>query len=183
MPRKFLYLLALVAVSVQAACADEPKPLSLVGTWKILEFHDDGTDKIGRLGVLPRHSDTKFAKLVFTDKECWVVRADGTRDGMRGLTNCAWKSYSINALKTPREIELTGFAGSDGGDAELPYVGIWKVEDKRLLICWNEEGTTTSNGKKRPSEFKSDGAMNLFIAERLSDKPEGKPEKSNAVRK
>jgi uncharacterized protein (TIGR03067 family) len=163
-----------------AVLAADAEPPALVGTWKVVEFKDDNTDQLGRLGVAKASADTKFAKLVFTETECWVVRADGKRDVQKGQSNCAFKSYRLTPGKTAHEIDLVGYAGND---AEVGYVGIVKIEGGKLYLCWNEEGTGCANGKRRPTTFESDGAMNLFAAERLSDKPEEKPKEANGASK
>ncbi len=149
----------------------------------MIEYKDDAIDQRGRLGVTKGEvGKGQFAKLVFTKDECWVVRADGKRDAVKGQTNCGFKSWTTKAGKVGHEIELTAFGGSDGGDAEVKYVGVVKVGEGKLFLCWNEGGATTPNGKKSPTKFESDGMMNLFVCERLSDTPEAKPKKSNAIR-
>lgn len=174
-------VLLVASVSVSAA---EPDPPALVGTWKVVEYKDDAVDQRGRLGMTKATVEKgKFAKLVFAKDECWVVRADGKRDAVKGLTNCGFKGYTTKPGKDVTEIELTGFAGSDGGDAEAKYVGIVKIDGGKLYMCWNEEGDKHAMGKKLPTKFESDGMMNLFVAERISDKPEDKPKETNAVPK
>lgn len=170
--------LAAWAAHVQAT---EPAAPSIVGTWKVVEFKDDGGDQRGRLGMAKATADTKYAKLVFAADECWVVRADGKRDVIKGLTNCGFKKYAVKPGEAVHQITLIAFGGIDGGDAEVTYVGILKVEGEKLSLCWNEEGADKSNGKKLPAKFESDGNMNLFVAERLSEKAEDKPGTTNAV--
>ena len=128
-------------------------------------------NRLARLGAEQRPKKDKkprIAKLVMTETECWVIRGDGKRDVRAGLSNCAWKSYKTRVSKTSKEIDLTGFAGTGGAKIKT-YSGIYQIKENKLWICWNE------SGKSRPTQFTSDGSMNLFVCERLSKKVEKRP--------
>lgn len=151
---------------------------ALVGTWKILEFHDDGGDKIGRLtgrSLKPTDPPEAFPRLVFTANECYVMRpskAGYLREMIVGLTNVAWTSCTLDEKATPtRTIEITSIVETGSTKPPLVYAGIYELKGKQLRICWNESGVGP-NGRIRPKEFKSDGAMNLLICKKLSDEPE-----------
>jgi hypothetical protein len=45
---------------------------------------------------------------------------------------------------------LTAFGGSDGGDAEVKYVGVVKVGEGKLFLCWNEEVPRLRTARNRP---------------------------------
>lgn len=172
--RKLLRLLTLLVVCAQGLRAAEPAKTStgsdreqLQGTWKIVAFHDDGNDKIGRLGVsaAKKGQPERIAKLAFAGDECYVLRADGKRDALAGLTNCAWKSYSLKAAEGVKQIDLQGVGGKEGEKLKL-YPGIYELSGAKLRICWNEGGAV------RPTKLESNGEMNLFECERLSSEPE-----------
>jgi uncharacterized protein (TIGR03067 family) len=154
--------------------ADAPKPATsdraaLVGTWKIISFKDDAIERIDRLGGLPPDSPKadpkKFARLVFTADECWVLHVDGKRDVLAGRTDCAFKSCTLDEKANPKAIDLVGVR-TDKGEALHTYHGIYDLDGKKLRICWNE------GGDARPTKFESDKDNNLFVCERVSDQPE-----------
>lgn len=151
--------------SGQFLAAGEPDlRAALVGTWKIVDFHDDGRPRLERLGASPKAKKgqkPRTALLVVTPQECWILRGDGRREATPGLANCAWKSFTLDPAQKPIAIDLVGFAGKDGSKTRT-YAGILELQKDRLRICWNEMGKT------RPTAFASDGAMNLLVCERLS---------------
>lgn len=164
-----------VLIGAVAGAAADPKPdrEALIGTWKIVAFHDDGGDKLSRLGVspAPKGKPPRVAKLVVTADEIFVLRGDGTRDVLAGLTNCAWKSYTLNEKASPKTIDLLGVPGKEGGKPKT-YFGIYELAGDKLKICWNETPKGNDPAKVRPTKFKSDGDMNLFVCEKLLDTPE-----------
>lgn len=175
---RFLVLMLGVLISHWIAApssADDRQ--KLVGTWKITMFQDDGRDRLERLGAGPakkKDRSPRVAYLVFSQEACYVIRGDGQRESKPGLANAAWKSCTLDESASPKTIDIVGFAGKEGQKSKT-YLGIYKIEDDKLTICYCEQGN------KRPTEFQSDGAMNLFAAERLSDKPLPLPkEKSEA---
>ena len=108
----FLFIV-LVFITVTNFSSAQTKSADLVGTWKITKFEDDGRDRLGRLGVSAKPKKGKkasFAKLIISEKECWVIRGDGKREVKQGLSNCAWKSFQLDANK-PHHIDITGMAG------------------------------------------------------------------------
>ncbi len=163
---------ALIVATPTIAADPKRDREAMIGTWKIVQFHDDGSDKIGRLGVtqVPKGKPERIAKLVVTADEVFVIRADGKRDVLAGLTNTAWKSVTLDPSKDPKQIDIVGQPGK--GDKPVKYLGIYKLEDKKLTICWNETPKGNDPEKIRPKKFESDGDMNLFICEKLSDTPE-----------
>ena len=145
--------------------ADEP--VELVGTWKITAFQDDGRDRLERLGAGPakkQGEETRVAKLVFTAGECYILRGDGRREFASGLTNAGWKSYTLDEDASPKSIDIVGFAGKDNEKLKT-YQGIYTMENGQLTICYCEQGAT------RPTKLKSNGAMNLLVAQRISNVP------------
>lgn len=139
----------------------------LLGTWKIVQFRDDGGDKIGRLGAGPAQGKRpeRIAKLVVTKDEIYVVRADGQRDVAAGLTNCAWRSCRLHEEADPKHIDIVGVPGRDVKPKN--YFGIYELKGDKLSICWNETPRTADPAKIRPTQFESDGEMNLFVCERM----------------
>ncbi|MDX1948777.1 MAG: TIGR03067 domain-containing protein [Pirellulaceae bacterium] len=139
----------------------------LIGEWRIVEFQDDGGDKIGRLGGVSARGKRaeKFAKLIITSDEIYVLRGDGQRDVLTGLTNCAWKSFTIDSTTNPKQIDIVGVPGKD--DKPHHYHGIYSLEKEKLSICWNETPRSPDPAKARPTKFASDDEMNLFVCERL----------------
>ncbi len=168
----------LLAAALAAAADDKPKSDrdALVGTWKIVEYHDDGGEKMGRLtgrALTPKDGPEKYPRLVFTADECYVLRPGkdgGVRELVAGLTNVNWKAVKLDeAAKPVKTIEI-GQHKRDPAAKDVVLPGIYELDGKKLRICYNE----TPNPAKpvRPTEFKSDGAMNLFVCEKLSDVPE-----------
>lgn len=144
----------------------------LVGTWEVKVFHDDGRDRLSRIGVSPpkKGREARVAKLVFTDKECYLIRGDGRREMASGLTNAGFNSCKLDESKTPRTIDIDGFAGKQNEKTKT-YPGIYEIDGDKLRICYAETSST------RPSKFESDGHNNLFECERISEKPLPLPEK------
>lgn len=174
-----LILLAVGFLTGAAAADDKPAAKTdrerLVGTWKVVEFHDDGGDKMGRLvgkALTPKDGPEKYPRLVFTADGCYVLRPGkdgGVRELVAGLTNVNWKSVKLDETAEPKTIDITPHKRSpDAKDVVLP--GIYELDGNKLRICWNETPGQSKNA--RPTEFKSDGHMNLFVCERLSDMPE-----------
>jgi uncharacterized protein (TIGR03067 family) len=163
-PAILIILLFVGIAAPKFATADERD--ALVGTWKIVSFLDDGSEKLSRLGVAPAKGDRpeRIARLVFTADECYVLRGDGRRDAAQGLTNCAWLEYALPNEAEPRHIDIAGLPGKNGKPRS--YLGIYQLRQKQLQLCWPElKG-------ERPTEFKSDGDLNLFVCERISEVPE-----------
>ena len=160
-----LVLIAGLSSRAQAAESDDRK--TLVGTWKITVFQDDGRDRLDRLGagLAKKDQPPRVAKLVFTADECWVIRGDGKRELKAGLANAAFKAVKLDPGANPKTIDITGFSGKEA-DATKTYQGIYSLEDKTLRICWCEQGNT------RPTKLESDGANNLFVCEKISDEPQ-----------
>lgn len=159
----FLTLCCLQPCIVRAGDAEE-----LIGTWKIVQFRDDGSDKIGRLGVAPAQGKrpARVAQLIVTKTEIYVVRADGTRDVLAGLTNCAWQSCQLLEKTDPKQIDLVSVPGKDG--KPKTYFGIYSLDKDKLSICWNETPRTSDPAKIRPTKLESDGEVNLLVCERIS---------------
>ena len=146
----------------------------LVGTWKITVYQDDGRDRLSRLGVGPTKKDKKphVAKLVFTKDECYILRGDGRREMASGLANAGFKSCMLNPSTSPKSIDIDGFAGKNN-EKWKTYMGIYKIDGDKLVICYCEQGKT------RPTKFESDGANNLFEAQRISKDPQPIPVNQN----
>lgn len=178
-------VLSALLLPVLAASAADPAPKSetapagkdglaaVIGTWKIVEFQDDAKDRMARLGVAPAKDGgaPRIAKLVIAAEDVFVIRGDGTRDVATGLTSCAWRGVKFDPSASPLHIDLTeNVEGNPKVKSPKTFRGILAVEGGRLKLCWNEEG-----GEQRPTRFESDAANNLFVCERLSDKPEPSP--------
>ncbi len=158
-------LAALLVLSTTATLADAGDRDALVGTWKITVFQDDGRDRLERLGAgsaKKKGAEPRVAHLVFDATGCWVLRGDGKREVRAGLANAAWKSVTLDESTQPKSVDVTGFAGKDG-TKEKVYVGVYSLDGNTLKIAWAESGS------KRPTELVSDGANNLFVAEKVSD--------------
>lgn len=169
----------LLAPTTVTAADDKPAPKSdreaLIGTWLVIEFHDDGGDKTGRLtgrSVNPRDKPDLLPRLVFTAEGCYVLRPSKTgwqRDINAGITNVNWDTVKLDEKAKPNKtIDITPFRKDETVKVTL-LPGIYELDGKKLRICYNE----TPNLSKgcRPTEYKSDGDMNLFICEKLSDEP------------
>ena len=163
--RVFPILLGMMVTPLHAGDRD-----ALIGTWEITVFLDDGNDRLARLGAgaAKKGKGPRIAKLVFTEDACFVLRGDGKRDVLSGLTNAAWKKVTLHPDKSPKEIEITGFAGKDGSKEKV-YPGIYDISDGKLKICWAESGSD------KPTEFISNGHFNLFECKRISEEPEDLP--------
>lgn len=148
---------------------------ALVGTWKIVSFMDDGSDRIGRLGVTvappKKGQPERIAKLVVTRDEVFVIRADGKRDRLAGLTNCAWTTFALDERASPKAIDITGVPKAQAAP-KPPYYGIYETDGKTLRICWAETPKSRDPAKARPREFKSDGDNSMLVCERITDVPE-----------
>lgn len=169
--RNFYLLLTFGIMAVpQPAFAD---PHSLVGTWKITVFQDDGRDRLSRIGVGPakKGQEPRVAKLVFTEDECYLIRGDGRREMASGLTNAGWKSYKLDESTTPKSIDIVGFTGKENEKTKT-YPGIYEIAGDRLRICYAE------TSPQRPAKFESNGNDNLFECERMSKEPLPVPEKN-----
>ena len=150
----------------------------LIGTWKVEVFEDDGRDRLSRLGAGPakkKGQKPRVAKLVFTKDECYLIRGDGRREMASGLTNAGFKSCKLEESKTPKSIDLHGFAGKQNEKTKT-YPGIYEIDGDKLRICYAETSST------RPTKFESDGHNNLFECERISEKPLPPPEKKSENR-
>jgi len=143
---------------------------SLIGTWEVTVFQDDGRDRLERLGAGPAKKDQppRVAKLIFTGDECYLIRGDGRRELASGLANAGWKSCTLDSSTIPKTINIIGFAGKES-DRTKTYRGIYEIEDDRLRICYAE------SGPNRPTKFESDGNNNLFECQRISKEPDPKP--------
>ena len=163
-------LLALgVAYLPSLAFADDRE--ALIGTWKITLFHDDGNDRLSRLGAGPakKEKPARVAKLVFTADDCFLIRRDGRREMASGLTNAGWKSITLDETTTPKSIDIVGFAGKEN-ERTKTYPGIYELAGDTLRICYPEYGS------QRPTKFESNGNDNLFECERISKEPLPVPE-------
>ena len=174
MRMRTLHTLALIAVVFipQSAFGDAS---SLVGTWQITVFQDDGRDRLSRLGAgAPRKNETepRTAKLVFTSNQCFILRGDGRREMASGLANAGWKSCKLDTTTDPMSIDITGFAGKNNEKTKT-YLGIYKVDGDVVTICYCEQGN------QRPTKFESNGAMNLIEAKRVSDDPAPLPKQES----
>jgi uncharacterized protein (TIGR03067 family) len=177
-----LLIPALAASAADPAAKSEPAGkdglAAVIGTWKIVEFQDDAKDRMARLGVAPAEEGgakdggtARIAKLVIAADDVFVIRGDGKRDVVTGLTGCAWRGVKFDPSASPMHIDLTeNVEGNPKVKSPKTFRGILAVEGGRLKLCWNEEG-----GEQRPGKFESDAANNLFVCERLSDKPEPSP--------
>ena len=132
--------------------------------------YDDGKDRLSRLGAAPAKNGKapRVAHLVCTKNECYVIRGDGRREMASGLANAGFKKFTLDPSTTPKSIDLQGFAGKSNEKTKT-YAGIYRITKGELTICYCEQGS------KRPVEFLSDGANNLFQAERVSAEPLPKP--------
>ncbi|MBA4067737.1 MAG: hypothetical protein C0501_29365 [Isosphaera sp.] len=167
----------LLAAALAAAADDKPKSdrEALVGTWKIVEYHDDGAERMGRLvprPLTPKDGPEKYPRLVFTADACYVLRPGkdgGVRELTAGLTNVNWKAVKLDETAKPKAIDITPHK-KDPAAKDVVLPGIYELDGKKLRIAWNE--TPAQSKHLRPTEFKSDGHMNLFVCEKLSDTPE-----------
>lgn len=178
--RWLAFALPVLAISLVGSLNGEDKPKEkndrekLIGTWKILEYHDDGSERMGRLigrTLTPKDGDDKYPKLVFTDTECYVLRPSkdgGIRETIAGITNVNWKTVKLDETSKPKTFDITPFKPEGAKESLMP--GIYELDGKKLRIAWNETPAQSKN--MRPTEFKSDAHMNLFICEKLSDSPE-----------
>jgi uncharacterized protein (TIGR03067 family) len=73
-------------------------------------------------------------------------------------------NVTFDANKTPSEITLEFTEGTDKGKRSL---GIYKVEDGRLTICWTLVGVS----RERPSRFETapKSGLTLVVQERLKE--------------
>ena len=144
---------------------------ALVGTWQITVYQDDGKDRLARLGAGPAKKDQqpRIAKLVFTADACYILRGDGRREMVSGLTNAGWTSCTLDESTTPKSIDIVGFAGKDS-DRMKTYPGIYELDGDKLRICYAE------TSPQRPTRFESDGHNNLFECVRIFDEAEPVPE-------
>lgn len=143
---------------------------ALIGTWEIKAFTDDRPDDtrgLPRLGVVPAKpgQPQKLPKLVCTGEEMIVVRANGKREVVAGLTNCGWGKFSIDEKATPKTIDLWLYK-SDPAAKDQIYKGIYEIDGKTLKICWGE------TSPKRPTKIETTDHNNVFVCEKLSDTPE-----------
>ncbi len=162
--RSFCLLLTMGFFAIEhSAFAD---PLSLIGTWKITVFQDDGRDRLERLGAGPakKGGELRIAKLVFTSDACYLIRGDGRREMASGLTNAGWKSYTLDESTTPKSIDIVGFTGKENEKSKT-YLGIYEIDGDHLRICYAE------TSPQRPTKFESNGNDNLFVCERISNEP------------
>ena len=165
MQKCFVFVMAILIILLFSRDSSAEDGIqSLIGSWKITVFQDDGRDRLERLGVKPvkKGQKPRFAKMIFTKTECLILRGDGKREKASGLANAGWKSCKLNATTSPKSIDIEGFTGKNNEKTKT-YKGIYKLEGKTLTICYCEQGN------KRPSNFESDGANNLFVCEKLSD--------------
>lgn len=159
----------------QEKAAPKSDRQALIGTWLVLEFHDDGGDKTGRLTGRSVNSKDKpelLPRLVFTETECYVLRPskDGwLREVSAGLTNCNWASVNLDETAKPYKGMIITRVKKSPTDPDAVMPGIYELDGKNLRICYNE--TPSPNSNKPPTELKSDGAMNLFVCEKISDEP------------
>jgi len=176
---RFLPFLLVAALVALAAAQDKPAPKSdreaLIGTWLVVEFHDDGGDKLGRLtgrSVNPKDKPELLPRLVFTAERCYVLRpskAGWQRDNNAGITNVNWDTVKLDEKATPHKtIDITPFRKDENVKATL-LPGIYELDGKKLRICYNE--TPNLSKGRRPTEYKSDGDMNMFVCEKISDEP------------
>jgi len=165
-------LVCLTAARALAADkADQDLHTEIIGIWRIMSFLDDNQEKIGRLGGEGKDKDGKlieFPKLIVTADKCAILDSRGRRPANNNITNVGWDKYTIVKGSSPAAIDVSA-PGRDG--QSIVYPAIVKIEGGRLLIAYAE-----SKPFDRPTEFKSDGTDNLFICERLSEKPEEIPE-------
>jgi uncharacterized protein (TIGR03067 family) len=173
--RQFVVALAVAALGGAASAQEKAKSdrEALIGTWVVYEFHDDGGDKTGRLtgqAVNPKDKPDRLPRLVFTADECYIMRPSKTgwlREITPGLTNVGWKSCKLDETAKPaKTIDIVGHARNG---KEPRYPGIYELDGKNLRICYNESPAQSKNA--RPTEYKSDGQMNLLICGKISDEP------------
>lgn len=165
-----VFALMFVGSCVMAADPVSPGVKPLIGTWEIKSFTDDRPDDtrgMGRLGVTPvkEGQPPKIAKLVCTGAEIFVIRGNGQRDVLAGLTNCAWGQFKIDDSTNPKSIDLWCYQ-ADPAAKEKIYKGIYEINGKTLKICWGETSPI------RPTKIETDAHNNTFICEKLSDEPE-----------
>ncbi len=73
-------------------------------------------------------------------------------------------SCELDESKTPKSIDLDGFAGEENEKSKT-YPGIYEIVGDKLRICYAETSS------KRPTKFEPDGHNNMFECERLSEEP------------
>ena len=140
-----LFVIAIATGHVQAfpTNADDLKPkkddaTAMVGKWAITSAELAGQ-------ALPAEV-TKSMTLIL-EKGKYTLKSPSPDD--IGTT-------SIDATKTPKEIDIKGSEGPNKGRTML---AIYILEGETMKICYDTEG------KKRPTEFKTAKGTKQFLAE------------------
>jgi uncharacterized protein (TIGR03067 family) len=143
-----LHVLALLAAGllVTAALArdDEGKKEKdkLNGTWSVVSIERDGKKREG--------DEVKGFKLVLQDGKYTLVTGDRSIEG----------TYKVNASRDPKAIDATRTSGKDKDQVLL---GVYKLEDEKLSMCFNGPGK-----EDRPKEFsaKEGSGHTLYVLKR-----------------
>lgn len=133
-------LTALALASLVASPrAEDPKPESLDGEWRVVELVKDGTAE-------------KKDKLAVTIKGDKFTVIGGTREEA--------STFTLDPKAKPAAIDLKPEKGNKGVESAK---GIYKLEKDTLTICAGLDGGA------RPKEFKSEkgGGTVLFVLERV----------------
>ncbi|MBL8796466.1 MAG: hypothetical protein JNM56_21380 [Planctomycetia bacterium] len=145
------------------------KDSALIGSWSIVELRDDDLNQNSRLG-LPPQTDGKDPKrrvviTFYEDGKVTVLDAQGKRaDGFISFTDFA--AARTDPDRAPKRIDLTAHRASKDADGPVIYPGIYKIEGQELTLVWCEEDFKNS---AVPTEFKSNGLMNLIRAIRIEE--------------
>jgi uncharacterized protein (TIGR03067 family) len=131
-----LRVLAIVAAGLLIAAGKEGKKVakdSLIGTWKI-ESLEQGGKKLDLAQAQEAPS-----KIMFDDKKIIATVKDEEHT----------VSYTIDATKKPKEIDMTP---QDGPNKDRTMKGIYELKGDTLRICLNPEDTTAERPKKLATE-------------------------------
>lgn len=135
-----LLILALATPPV----ADDPKPGldDFQGTWKAVAMENDGEETTGE----------EVGKQ--------LLKVKGNRFEMTGGDETYRGSLAVDPIPDPHTIDATY---EDEDENELGVIlGIYKMNGRRLTICWDQEG------EDRPAEFKTrkDTTLRLMVFEK-----------------
>lgn len=132
MTRQLLGLAAVVFCSPICLGAETVNPQAIAGVWSCIEAVNNGNK-------LPAEKASQL-RLTLTDKQF------KTQLGEQVLFD---STYTLNAAKSPAEIEMLGNEGDLKGK---PALGIIKLENGILTLCY------VMPGGERPTAFESQPA-------------------------
>lgn len=119
----FVLTVSLLAVAVRAAAADADKQ-AIQGTWHVAKALRDGKE-------VPPEGD--MPDLVFKGDRV-VAIVNGKEEDPA--------AYTLDATKTPRQIDITP---QEGGDKGKTLKGIYELDGDKLKLCIAGEGDRPTN--------------------------------------